>query len=223
MTSLERLIAVSNGDVVDRAPLVCWPGASPEGDVVVVSIGELQSAKPTGDRAVFAHIQSPFGRSLAEGVDLNALHRESPEAGEAKLAEYIAATQAEIELAYAAGADGMIYALHGAVPNHCSPMQYGGLYLERDREILSAAKDRGFTLLFIVGDEEAYLDFVSDLPAHAIAWDVDRTGFTVSQMRELRSGAVCATDPESDIRLVPGLGGRSIAQALEGNGAFAHA
>ncbi len=77
-------------------------------------------------------------------------------------------------------------------------MQYGGFYLERDRELLEEAKDATFNLLWIDAGEEAYLDFVSDLPAHAFAWDIDATDVSVVQMRAMRPGALAAEDPTAD-------------------------
>ena len=101
------------------------------------------------------------------------------------------------------------------------PHAIRGHYLERDRELLTEAIKLGFVALFIVGDEETYLDVVSDLPAHAIGWDIEATGYSVAAMKEMRSGATMTADPDSEVLLRPKTGGRTIAEFLEGE--LAHA
>ncbi len=96
----------------------------------------------------------------------------------------------------------MLYRLHGAHPSHTSPMQYGGYYLERDREILEEITDARFNLLFIVGSEGTYIDFVSDLPAHVFAWDERASGVTLEEVRQMRTGALATTNPNADIQLI---------------------
>jgi hypothetical protein len=82
-------------------------------------------------------------------------------------------------------------------------MQYGGHYLERDRELLQSAADT-FTVLFIAGQEELYIDFVSDLPASVFAWDRDLTQVSASEVRTSRTGATASSDPASEITLLIG-------------------
>lgn len=219
MTSRERVIATLRGGEVDRKPTFGWPTSSST-DVTALD-AEALSADP--DRIVLGMVRNPFGRALQKGLDLNALHRESPEEGDAALQQLVAETRSEMERALAAGADGILYLVHGAHPAHCSPMQFGGFYLEVDRELLQGVAEATVNVAFIVGDAETYLDFVSDLPASFLVWDDASTGFSVAQMRALRTGPLGATSPDADLVWASGLSGVTVAQFLEGNGALAHA
>lgn len=108
-------------------------------------------------------VLNPFGRALEEGLDLNAALSEDPVAGSAHLDRLCQMTESEC----ASARDGILYRLIGADSRHCTPMQYGGFYLERDREILSRAKLRGYLQIDVDG-EEPYLDFIVDLPCDAL-------------------------------------------------------
>lgn len=219
MTSRERVIATLRGGEVDRKPTFGWPKAS-DSDVIALDAASLQ---PDSERIVLGIVRNPFGRALEKGLDLNALHRESPEEGDAATQQLVSETRAEMEQVLAAGADGVLYLVHGAHPAHCSPMQFGGFYLEVDRELLQGVAEAAVNAAFIVGDAETYLDFVSDLPASFLIWDDATTGFSVAQMRALRSGPLGATSPDADLVWASGLSGVTVAQFLEGNGALAHA
>jgi hypothetical protein len=80
-------------------------------------------------------------------------------------------------------------------------MQYGGLFLERDRELLEFAKSKGEVWLYIDAGPGAYLDFVSDLPADVFAWDAIQTGFSLEEMRKLRPGKLCTNEVGADLPL----------------------
>lgn len=165
------------------------------------------------DLLLLAEIANPFGLAIERGLDLNALLKSDPEGGATKLDELTAEVKATITEVLERGAEGILYRLHGASPEWCTPMQYGGYYLERDRELLQGAGAAKFNLLFVAGDSEVYFDFVSDLPAHAFAWDSPPTGVTAKQMREIRGGLLASADNDSDILLATITG--SISQALE--------
>jgi len=83
-------------------------------------------------------------------------------------------------------------------------MQYGGNYLERDRELLQSAREAQLTVLFVAGQDELYIDFVSDLPASVFAWDRDLSKISASEVRASRLGATASSDPTSEIALVIG-------------------
>jgi hypothetical protein len=216
LTPAERLLEVVHGGKRAERPVIGWPVEHPDSAIAVNGAERVQG------RLKLLEVVNPFGLALQRGIDLNQRLSEDPESGNRLLEELIAVVRSQIRTAEVSGADGILYRLHGANPKHCSPMQYGGFYLERDRELLETASWAPFNLLFVVGDEETYLDFVSDLPASAIGWDVARSGFSIAQMRELRAGPVCAAAPDADIELIPGIDD-SIARHLEGNGALAHA
>jgi hypothetical protein len=98
------------------------------------------------------------------------------------------------------GVLGVFYEIGGADATQCTPMQYGGLYLERDREFLEALKGTGAHIVY-VGGAEPYLDFVSDLPADAFAWDAVASGIAVSDVRPMRAGPLAAESDAADLFL----------------------
>jgi hypothetical protein len=147
---------------------------------------------------VLAEVLSPYGQALSRGLDLNSKIADSPEIGEAMLSECIAASLSDIAIAKSNGADGILYAVCGATEEHCSPMQYGGLYLERDREVLLEASKWAFVIGFVVGGESTYLDIVSDLPCDVLGWSIEATGHPLSEMKLMRTGATCTSDPNSE-------------------------
>ncbi len=221
MTPRERLTAIARGGSADERPTLVWPG--PSSDVIVVSSPSEVMAKQDPDRILIVEVSNPFGLALAAGVDLNQAQKNDPAAGAEKLAHFVAKTRESIQAALDAGADGILYKLFGANEQFCTPMQYGGYYLEVDREILSEFSEATFNLLYVVGDADTFIDFVSDLPAHAFAWDVQSTGFSVLMVRELRSGALCADDPAADILLSSQVDRGTVAQflTLQVNGSHA--
>lgn len=194
MTGRERMLAALRGDPVDRKPELRMPLGENELPIIAV--------------------KNPFGYALDEGFDLNGEIQRDPNAGAERLESYFESTRANLRRAFTEGADAVLYALNGAESGHCTPMQYGGFYLERDRELLEEAVCLGPILLLIVGGEGTYLDFVSDLPAHAFAWDSDATGVSAKQIRATRSGPLCSQDPDSDILLIPSIAGRPIQELL---------
>lgn len=198
MTGKERLVAAARGGEVDRKPVILWPGESVRSDARILIHPEAEAIADE-ERIVLVDVISPFGRAVKAGFGLNDLLTEDPEAGNAHLDEFVQQTRDEIEAANEAGFDGIFYRLIGAEPELSTPMQYGGYYLERDRELLEDVADARLNILYVDGGEEVYMDFVSDLPAHVFAWDIDRTGISVAAMRAMRRGALAAEDPTADI------------------------
>lgn len=207
MTARERLIAAARGGEVDRTPTISWPGTG-QGDASVVV-----DAGTAGDSVTLVEISNPFGRALDQGLDLNAELATDPEGGARRLDALVAETKAHIATALSQGADGVLYRLHGACAERSSPMQYGGHYLERDREILEEIADATLNLIFVVGDRDLYLDFVSDLPGHLFGWDDRTSGVTPEEGRQIRNGAVATFGGSPDVRLITDA--PSVAQQLE--------
>lgn len=197
MTSRERLLAAAHGQPTDRKPVLLLDGGA-QSDVLIVP--PSRGVEIAGEQAVLVDILNPFGRARRDGVDLNEALAENPEIGNAKLDFYVAETQLDIDRAKDAGIDGVFYRVVGAEPALCTPMQYGGYYLERDRALLEAA-DAKLNVVYIDAGMEAYMDFVSDLPAAFFAWDIDRSDFSVVQVRAMREGALAAEDPTADVLL----------------------
>lgn len=154
--------------------------------------------------AVSNWVLNPFGRSLRKGIDLNALIASSPDAGAQTLQTLAEETLTELKQS----GSPVLYLLFGAAESWCTPMEFGGLYLELEREILSAAIESKEVLLWVAGNENVYLDFVSDLPAAAIGWNQGTTGFGVREMRELRDGTVFGPAADADFQWIPEHGGK---------------
>lgn len=193
MTSMERVLAAVRGDTVDRKPTILLAGG--EGTDVLIYRDEL----PEPGAVRIREVLSVFGRAQRAGFNLNDLLAVDPEAGGRELDRICTEVSAEFDRAETEGAEGVCYRLIGAEPKYTTPMQYGGYYLERDRELLEGIRGAAFNLVWIDAGEEAYLDFVSDLPAHAFAWDIDQTGVSVAAMRAVRKGALAAEDPTADL------------------------
>jgi hypothetical protein len=140
-------------------------------------------------------VQGLFARSERLKRDLLELLKREPDAGARELDRLHEEVQADLAQAEAP----VVYRLAGPEPAKATPMQYGGFFLERDRELLAQAKQRGTIWLWVDAGPDAYLDFVSDLPANVFAWDAQATGFSLAQMRELRKGTLCTNDPGADL------------------------
>jgi len=205
MTSRERVISGAKRVTVDRKPVLCWPFWSEESDIRHFnheSLPEEVSEEP--GELTLVEITNPFGLAMQRGVDLNRELKDDPRSGNCLLGDFCDEAQRDIDLAMEIGADGIIYRLYGARAQHCTPMQYGGYYLERDRELLDKVSDAVLNILFVVGEEDVYLDFVSDLPANVFGWDVKESKIEPNAVREMRTGALLGEHPDCDILLRPG-------------------
>jgi hypothetical protein len=191
LNSRERLIAAVRGGEVDQKPVICWPAVCADSDAVV------GPGRP--DQISLTKVVNPFGQALRQQRPVWETLAEEPTKGAKELDGLVALTRSEIKSALDRGADGVLYLLYGARGMHTTPMEYGGHYLERDRELLAEVEDATFNMIFVVGEDDAYLDFVSDLPAHAFAWDSKATSTTVDEMRAMRTGALATNSPEADI------------------------
>jgi hypothetical protein len=198
LTSRERLLAVINGETPDQTPVIVFPEDEFYSDAGIISIKRLANSK-VSSRIVLVEVLSPLGRAIRDGIDLNAILHEDPTKGEEVIRSYVSQAMTEISVARDSQADGIFYHLQGAEPKFSTPMQYGGHYLEADREIMTSAQDARFNLIFVDGGPEVYIDFVSDLPAHVFAWHKPSTGIEVSAVRKMRKGILATTDPEADI------------------------
>lgn len=199
MTARERLIAAARGGAIDQRCVVLFPSTA-RSDAQIVPPDEVGAAlAEESGQAVLAEVLSPLGRARSEGYALNEAIKSDPAAGQEALDRYVAETRKEIHTAMAAGADGVFYRLQGALPAISTPMQYGGFYLEHDRELLSEVEDASLNILSIEGGPEPYLDFVADLPAHVMAWDAPASGIGAEAVRAMRKGALAACDAQAEI------------------------
>lgn len=176
MTKRERFDAFLRGESL--SPALCISDAGdPDADVLAMSLsGETDAAR-------LAIVRSPLWHAQNSGFDLRTESQEDPDAAAASMQRF-AATASGAAAAAAEWADGLLYILHGADPNHTTPMEYGGILLDLDREILSGVTF-GPRFVFVSGTEEPYLDFVSDLPCEAFGWE---SSLAPSKVAELRRG-----------------------------------
>lgn len=205
MNRRERLLAAVRGDPVDRPPVVCW-SASPGhlADAVVAPLAMVRKAIDTHpDQAVLVEVVSPLGRALRRDIDLSDTLDSDPELGARWFDGLRQETLDEIEGGLSQGADGVFYVVDGAYAAATTPMQYGGYYLEADRDLLTAAAKGSMTIAYIQGEDDVYLDFVADLPADALAWDYEHLGLGIPSVRQLRPGAIAAPVPGADVVLLP--------------------
>ncbi len=126
--------------------------------------------------------------------------RDNPEGADESVIRHVEAVREDIKTAFAAKASGTVYWIEGASPSAFTPMQYGGLFLEQDRELLDFARSLGETVVFIADPQDAYIDFVCDLPGDLFGWDI-ANGVEPEAVRGLRSGRLLADHPDADVRL----------------------
>ena len=142
-------------------------------------------------------INGPFRRAEKALIPIVELFEKDVASGDETLAKLVSETRKEILETN----DTILYVLSGPEPAKTTPMQYGGHFLERDRELLEFANERGEVWLYIDAGPGAYLDFVSDLPAEVFAWDAVKTGFPLAEMRKLRTGKLCTNEEGADLTL----------------------
>jgi len=217
MIARERFLEAAHGRPVDRPSVVYWPGP-PDGrsDVVVLPPDPeyVKHHDRHDNRAILVEIPNPFGKAWSRNIDLNDMLTNDPQEGERLLTQFAESDRTAIGKVLEAGAEGILYRLHGANAHRCTPMQYGGHYLEYDRELLRAAAGAEANVLFVVGDDSLYLDFVSDLPAALFGWDDRTSGVSAAEGRRIRGGGrVICFDESSDVQLH--VNAPSVAQMLE--------
>lgn len=209
MTAKERLAAAAKGGTPDQKPLIVWPKLLPqtpssEADAWVVDAPhELSEAKSLcGDSAVLSSVLSPFGWAHQKGIPLMKLLESDPKEGDIELQKLQQMTLDEARARMDEGADGLCYVLAGAGPDHTTPMQYGGFLLDLDREILEEFTEADFNLVWVRGHKDPYLEFVADLPCHALSWDMAATGIQPASIRPYRTGAIAGDRPDCDLFLL---------------------
>ncbi|MER3413129.1 MAG: hypothetical protein C4340_03520 [Armatimonadota bacterium] len=200
MTHRERLVAAARGGPMDRPPWFVWDAgnaaallANHAPDAVVASSPEeaKQLLGSTGEEgpAVLVEVLNPLGLALHEGDNPNRL-LDKPDAATRELDRWVERCREALSLALESGADGVLYRLRGAEPPHSTPMEFGGYHLERERALLEEIRDARFNVLLADGGKDTYIDFLTDLPAHAFAWDDNKLPYTARQVREMRPGAL---------------------------------
>lgn len=200
MTGREQLLAASRGSELEVKPVLMGafqPAAGADGYVVELNQVEDCLAQAP-ESACLVRVTCPLGRTIEGGGNLiNQLH-ENPSEGEARLSEIRDNVRSEIDEALGKGADGVFYVVDGASADFSTPMEYGGHFLEVDREVLSEYFGARLNAVYVEG-VEPYLEFVADLPAHLFGWDVVRSGRDLNFVRSIRDGAIFGSTPEADV------------------------
>lgn len=223
LDSRERLIAACRGGPTDRIPWFAWcPEAEAEDavsfynswqpDALVINNAEqVAIVREQCPVPVLVEVGNPFGFAMLAGVDLTAEFDKSPRSGEAAFGDYARMSREALDSALEAGADGILYRLFGAEPSLSTPMQFGGFYLEQERDLMSGVAEALFNVLYVEGGEGTYLDVVSDLPAHAFGWDETRCDVHPADVHKMRIGALaCGIDSPDPQRLLRDLGGSGL-------------
>jgi hypothetical protein len=193
-------LAAIQGGAVNRKPVIGWPKNKQDVDIAVYPAGLLAERPYQNGPLALAFVPNLYRQFQMMGEDIMAMLRAKP-AEAADLIEIAQTTNLELcKNAITNGAIGVFYEVHGATASQCTPMQYGGLFLEGDRAFLDELSHSECNVVYINGTEP-YLDFVSDLPAQVFAWDREGSNIPVSEVRKLRPGALAASDPEADFLL----------------------
>jgi hypothetical protein len=202
LTSLERLTTAANGGDVDQKPEFKI-GLGDCADAHGVQLNELAALKAAcPEAAALVRVASPLGRAMAKGIDIHTQLHDDPAEGAEVLDGLVSETRTAMTDALDQGADGICYEIEGASPEFCTPMQFGGHFLELDRELMEEISEAKFNMMWIKPKRDPYLDFVSDIPAHALAWDMNGSGRAPAEIRTLREGALAGDHPDADIRFL---------------------
>lgn len=196
VTTRESFVQVARGGESSEKLRLTFDDSS---DAILVVNPHQLSASCGQDKPVLQVVVNPFLLACFEDADLNEVLRDNPTQGALLVETYQARVRASMESALATGADGVFYVLDGARGAYSTPMEYGGFHLESDRELLSLVQDARLNIVFVVGNDDLYIDFVSDLPAHLFAWDAEGSTFSSNYLRTLRSGAQASNDSDSEV------------------------
>lgn len=194
-------MAVLTGQQLEERPSIVWSSSPGHyADVVTTARVELRHALKTHpDQLVLVEVTSPLGLALRRDIDLIGLLSSDPSFGEIKLEELKTEVSWAIVESLEEGAHGIFYRLDGAYPGVCTPMQYGGHFLEVDRELLSMAEGAQFNLVYIEGEGEIYFDFVADLPCNAFSWSSAHNEINIHQARTMTPAKIALDHEEADI------------------------
>lgn len=194
-------MAAVRGGEVDRKPQLAWPDNNPDSDATVLTLDQIRANGIDETKPILLEVLNPFGLAQARGTNPNSVLEDDPATGDKLLQGLATEVKHLIDAGIAAGVEGCLYRLHGANPACSTPMQYGGHFLEVDREILASFDGLPIRAVFVVGGEGTFLDFVSDLPAELFGWDVEKTETNPNQVREYRAGAIMAASQDADVYL----------------------
>jgi len=111
----------------------------------------------------FTSVASPLTRAISRNLNIVDLLEENPAEGDQILAALVSETQSELDLVTGE----FNYIVAGAEPEFTTPMQYGGHFLELDRDLIGSHKPA----ITLIGGPETYVDIVSDLAETFLVWN----------------------------------------------------
>lgn len=197
MTGRELVLAAFQGSPSNSKPRIVSTGTGADAQGFY---GPLESLPTSGVSACFGTVLSPLGNLLAKGRDIYSVLESNPEVGEAMISEESDRVRQMVSEIVQAGADGVLYELEGAYPAASSPMQYGGHFLEVDRELMAEITSKTIGIVWVCGKDEPYLDFVSDLAGHAFGWESE-DDMDVASIRAVRTGLIVGSFAQADLML----------------------
>lgn len=185
---------IREGSLTEKVTVAAWDGHTCE-DVIVCGLAQIQEAKRTCPAssvlAAVEGVAARFHRSnpLPTALDAPPSHLQE------QVDSAVTSCKNDLQTAQERGADGVSYLVFGADPDHATPMQYGGLFLEHDREVLDRAKSKGFVEAMIAPADETYYDFLTDLPSDLISAPA-ASETELQEMAEISSATVASGNIE---------------------------
>ena len=126
-------------------------------------VAEFSGLDVCVDGQVLTGVLSPLSRAISKGLDILNLLDESPAEGDRVIGSLVSETREELSRL-----DGKFnYVVAGAEPAWTTPMQYGGHFLELDRELIGTHQP----VITLIGGPDTYVDIVSDLAETFLIWN----------------------------------------------------
>lgn len=145
----------------------------------------------------FQGVLSPLSRAISQGIDIVGLLEENPAEGDRVLAELVRQCSSDIEQT-----SGPInYIVAGAEPGVTSPMQYGGHFLELDRELIGTTSPA----ITLIGGPDTYIDVVSDIAKSYLIWNPEANPVDPKEVSRMTTAT-----PITNVNFFPNLDSRSV-------------
>jgi hypothetical protein len=145
----------------------------------------------------FEGVLSPLSRAIVQGIDIVGLLEENPTKGDRVLGELVSQCSRDIEQT----SGSMNYIVAGAEPGVTSPMQYGGHFLELDRELIGTRSPA----ITLIGGPETYIDVVSDIAKSYLIWNPETNPVDPQEVSRMTTAT-----PITNVNLFPTLDARCV-------------
>lgn len=201
MQAAIRLQSLREGETLSPKLSMIW-SASPghSCDAIVTNQVSLNHAIATHNgQLVLCEVHSPLGRIVRSQPQLLDTLRETPADAEDALLDFANEAKNEIREAFELGAHGIFYRLSGANPKVTTPMEYGGHFLEMDKELMAHASSGLLNVISVEDGPEIYIDAVAEVPGHAIHWDNALNELSIEAVRTMTTKFLVLDHPVADI------------------------